>query len=188
MPTKKLPRHGDAAPVSKPQDLRDGLALIARVASVLSSMPDVRRRFLAEQLHAAIRIIQEKTALLGYHFKRGAPPGQEARWEREQDERFEQLKAVYERETKKTVQLLTAEPSGETPSQKSARLRRAERILRDQGDVFAFVAQIVAGATTEEARENLGIGIRRAERLRAVAVSMGLLRRRQRKAQPRSTL
>jgi hypothetical protein len=70
---------------------------------------------------------------------------------------------------------------GETPTEKSARIRRLEQRARDETLAQAMAALVDAGDTTEAARVKLGIGHIRAQRVRTLAVRRGLLRRRQRK-------
>jgi hypothetical protein len=66
-------------------------------------------------------------------------------------------------------------PTGETPQQKSARLRRTARLIRDEQQAREMAALIRQGDTTEQAREKMKIGVVRAQRIRATAVGMGLL-------------
>lgn len=66
--------------------------------------------------------------------------------------------------------------TAETPAQKSARARRMSRILRDKEQAKEMAELILQGHTTESARQEMGwIGIVRAQRIRAVAVRMGLI-------------
>lgn len=67
---------------------------------------------------------------------------------------------------------------GETPGQKSARLRRLARIVRDEELAREMAALIRDGETTESARHKMGsqpIGVGRAHRVRALAVRLGLI-------------
>lgn len=75
-------------------------------------------------------------------------------------------------------------PANETPGQKSARMRRLNRIIDDEIMAVPLAALINSGASTEAARKKLGIGAVRAQRVRNVAVRMGLLRSRQRGRTP----
>lgn len=65
--------------------------------------------------------------------------------------------------------------TGETPAQKSARQRRTQRILRDEEQATELAALVREGHTTESARQKMGIGVVRAQRIRAVAVRLGLI-------------
>jgi hypothetical protein len=70
--------------------------------------------------------------------------------------------------------------SGESPAQKSARLSRTRREIRDAELASELALHVNHGATTEEARAAMGgIGIVRAQRVRALAVRMGLIKPRQ---------
>lgn len=68
--------------------------------------------------------------------------------------------------------------TGETPGQKSARLRRTQRLIRDEQQAVELAALIRGGDTTESARRKMGVGVVRAQRIRSVAVRLGLLQRR----------
>lgn len=71
-------------------------------------------------------------------------------------------------------------PRPETGPQKSARLRRTGRVLDDVALAVRFAAQVSEGRTTAQVREHLGIGAVRAQRIRRLAVQLGLLKPRQR--------
>jgi hypothetical protein len=73
---------------------------------------------------------------------------------------------------------------GEDPAIKSARTRSAKRALRDQGQAAEFALLIRGGETTETARAKMGIGAVKAKRIRAIAVRLKLIDRRQRKPHP----
>lgn len=85
--------------------------------------------------------------------------------------------AGYQQGVKDTMRKMAGK-RGETPGQKSARLRRLARIVRDEELAREMAALIRAGETTESARHKMGsqpIGVGRAHRVRALAVRLGLL-------------
>jgi hypothetical protein len=68
-------------------------------------------------------------------------------------------------------------PPGETPAQKSARLRRARREVMDHAQAAEFARLIQSGETSDSARKKMGnMGDVRARRIRKLAVRLGLLK------------
>jgi hypothetical protein len=65
--------------------------------------------------------------------------------------------------------------TGESPQQKSARIRRTQRLLRDEAQAVEMAALVRQGLTTEGARQQMRMGVVRAQRVRAVAVRLGLV-------------
>jgi hypothetical protein len=69
-----------------------------------------------------------------------------------------------------------------SPAAKAGATKRVRRELQDQSLAGEFAAHIRAGLTTDEAREKMNLGAVKAQRIRAIAVRMGFIRSRQRKA------
>src|SRR4051812_26045053 len=64
--------------------------------------------------------------------------------------------------------------TGETAAQKSARLSRTRRQVRDAELAREMAAHVSNGKTTARARLEMKIGVVRSQRVRALAVKMGL--------------
>lgn len=64
---------------------------------------------------------------------------------------------------------------GETPTEKSARVRRNRRKAGDHGLAVVFANLLRGGNNTESARRLMGIGDTKARRIRVIAVRAGLL-------------
>jgi len=81
---------------------------------------------------------------------------------------------------KQIAALVPAHPdTGEAPAAKSARLSRARREVRDAELARELAAHVSNGKTTEQARLEMKIGVVRSQRVRALAVKLGLIAPRQ---------
>jgi|SRR5882672_4720075 len=77
---------------------------------------------------------------------------------------------------KQIAAMVAARPdTGESPAVKSARLSRARREIRDAELARELAVHISNGKTTEQTRLVMKIGVVRSQRVRALAVRMGLL-------------